>query len=212
MKLPLLLAVMLAAPSPGAVPTGAASQAESRPSSCVALTLPRVEGVDGSATSFAVAVRDLFASFLTGPGIKTIQLDARLASQAALEARDKGCEHVVLATVTRKRSTGSGVGGVLGRAAGMSAARVPVGGGVVGAIASGATSAVGQAIYGLASQTRARDEIELTYRLGSPDTVAAAKPVSSKAKAKADGEDLLTGLVEKAATGILAAATAGGHR
>src|SRR5688500_18129078 len=139
MKLPLLLAVMLTAPSPGVVPTGVPSQSESRPPSCVALTLPRVEGVDGSATSFAVAVRDLFASFLTGPGIKTIQLDSRLASQAALEARDKGCEHVVLASVTRKRSTGSGVGGVLGRAAGMSAARVPVGGGVVGAIASGAT-------------------------------------------------------------------------
>ena len=212
MKLSVLAVVMLAASMPGVFPDAATAQSESRlPAACVALTLPSVDGIDGSATSFAVAVRDLFASFLTGPGIQTIKLDSRLASQAALEARDKGCGQVLLATVTRKRSTGSGVGGIVGRAAGMAAVRVPIGGGVGGAIAGGATSAVGQAIYGLASQTRAKDQIELTYRLGAPEAVATATPISSKAKAKADGEDLLTGLVEKAATGILAAATGRRH-
>lgn len=213
MTAPLLSVVVLAAPLLGISAEGVSPQSESRPpSACVALTLPSVEGIDGSATSFAAAVRDLFASFLTGPGIKTIQLESRLPSQAALEARGKGCGHLLLATVKRKRSTGSGVGGILGRAAGMAAVRVPIGGGVGGAIAGGATSAVGQAIYGLASQTRTRDEIELTYRLSAPDAVATAQPVSSKAKAKADGEDLLTGLVEKAASGILVAVTAEGRR
>jgi len=208
MKFRLLPAVVSIAALLGVIPDTVAAQSESRPPACVALTLPSVEGIDGSATSFAAAVRDLFASFLTGPGIKTLQLDSRLPSQAALEAREKECGYVLLATVTRKRSSGSGVGGVFGRAAGMAAVRTPVGGGVAGAIAGSATTAVGQAIYGLASQTRAKDEIALTYRLGAPDAVLNATPVSSKAKAKADGEDLLTGLVEKAATAILATATA----
>lgn len=189
------------------------TQQEPRPSStCIALTLPSVEGIDGSATSFAAAVRDLFASFLTGPGLKTVQLESRLPSQAALEAREKDCREVLLATVTRKRSNGNGFSSIVGRTAGMAAVRTPVGGGVAGAIASGATSAVGQAIYGLASQTKAKDEIELTYRLGAPDAVANATPVSSKAKAKVDGEDLLTGLVERAAATIVATATAEGRR
>ena len=193
------------------VNTGAATSPSPSPPepACVALTLPSVSGIDGTATTYAIAVRDLFASFLTGPSIKTILLDARLPSQAALEARDKGCGRVLLATVTRKRSGGSGVGSVLGKAAGMAAIRAPLGSGVTGAITSSATSAAGEVMYGLASQTRAKDEIELTYRLAAPDAIDAAKPVTSKAKAKSDGEDLLTPLIENAANGIVAAVAGG---
>ena len=81
---------------------------------------------------------------------------------------------------------------------------------MAGAVASGATWAGGEAIYRFSSQVRAKDEIELSYRLGPPDAVEAARPVTSKAKAKTDGEDVLTPLVEKAATAIVASATAGG--
>jgi hypothetical protein len=51
----------------------------------------------------------------------------------------------------------------------------------------------------------------LSYRLGAPDAVERVKPVIEKAKAKSDGEDLLTPLVEKAANGIATTATAGGR-
>jgi hypothetical protein len=184
-----------------------APTAQSAPA-CVALTLPSVQGVD-DATNFGGAVRDLFASFLTGPSVKPTMLAARLPSQAALEARKKGCAHVLLVIVSRKRSSGIGVGGVLGQAAGLAVLRTPVAGGVAGTIASGATWAGGEAIYRFASQTKARDEIELGYRLGAPDAVERAKAVTSKAKAKSDGEDLLTPLVEKAANAIVTTATAG---
>ena len=182
------------------------SAARAQNAACVALTLPSVQGVDGPAATFATDVRDLFAAYLTGPSIKTIALDARLPSQAALEAREKQCGQVLLVSVTRKRSD-SKASGILGQAAGIAVTRTPVGGGVTGSIASAATSAGGEAIYRFSSQVRAKDEIELSYRLGAPEAVEAAKPVTAKAKAKTDGEDVLTPLVEKAASAIVASTT-----
>jgi hypothetical protein len=185
---------------------GANAASQKTAATCVALTVPSVQGVDGNATSFAVAVRDLFAMYLKGPSIRTESLESRLASQAVLEAREKRCGQMLLVTVERKRSSGK-ASRILGQAAGIAVTRAPLGGGVTGAVASGATWAGGEAIYRFASEVRAKDELELSYRLGAPDAVERAKPVTSNAKAKSDGEDLLTPLVEKAANGIVTAAT-----
>jgi hypothetical protein len=188
---------------------GADAQNPTAPASaCVALTVPSVQGVD-NATGFATAVRDLFASYLKGPSIRTISLESRLPSQAVLEARGQECGHVLLVTIERKKSGGSSVGRILGQAAGTAVVRAPVYGGVGGAVASGATWAGGEAIYRFASEIRAKDELELSYRLGAPDAVERAKAVTSKAKAKSDGEDLLTPLVEKASNAIVTVATSG---
>jgi hypothetical protein len=187
------------------VVTGAASQKPATPvPACVALTVPSVQGVDNAA-SFATAVRDLFASYLKGPSIRTVTLESRLASQAVLEARGQECGHVLLVTLERKRGGGSSMGRILGQAAGSAVARTPVYGGVGGAVASSATWAGGEAIYRFASEIKAKDELELSYRLGAPDAVERAKAVTSKAKAKSDGEDLLTPLVEKASNAIVTA-------
>jgi len=201
---------LVAAVAASIVIGGAASQKPSTPASaCVALTVPSVQGVDGDSTSFAVAVRDLFASYLKGPSIRTVSLESRLASQAALEARGKDCGHLLLVTVDHKRSGGSGVGKFIGQAAGTAVWRAPVGGGVTGAVVSGATSATAQALHSFASGIRAKDELELSYRIGPPDAVERAKPVTSNAKAKSDGQDLLTPLVETAANAIVTAVTSG---
>lgn len=190
---------------------GASQTAPPATPACVALAVPSVQGAD-AATTFGVAVRDLFASFLNGPSVRTVVLQARLPSQAALEAREKECGQMLLVSVSRKRSSGAGVGGVLGQAAGIAVMRTPVAGGMAGSVASGATWAGGEAIYRFASQTRAKDEIELSYRLGAPDAVERVKAVGSKAKATRDGEDVLTPLVERAADSIVSATTAGGRK
>ena len=207
MKLSSLVLILLAL----ALSAIGADAAPQKPAStCVALTVPSVQGVDGNATSFATAVRDLFASYLKGPSIRTEALESRLAAQAALEARDKDCGQLLLVTVQRKRDSG-GTSRLLGQAAGVAVMRTPGGAGVTGAVASGATWAGGEAIYRFASEIRAKDELVLSYRLGAPDAVERAKPVSFNGKAKSDGEDLLTPLVEQAANGIVTTATAGGR-
>lgn len=192
-----MLATLLTLPAPGS------AQDASAP--CLAVVLPSVQGVDGSATDVASGVRDLFVSFLNGPALRVITLEARLPAQAAIEARQKNCELMLLTTMVRKRDGGNRLGGVLGQAAGTAAWHLPYGG--AGTMARGAAIAGAQAATTLASDTRRKDEVRLEYRVGPPDSVAGAKAVSSKAKARADGEDLLTPLVERAAAEIFGAAT-----
>lgn len=83
-------------------------------------------------------------------------------------------------------------GRILGQAAGIAVSRAPYGGAVTGAVASGATWAGGEAIYRFASEIRARDELELSYRLGAPDAVERVGPVTSKATANAGELDPCT--------------------
>jgi hypothetical protein len=84
---------------------------------------------------------------------------------------------------------------------------VPYGLGAAGAAARGAAVAGAQVVSGLASDTRRKDEVRLTYRIGPLESVAQATPVTDKAKAKSDGEDLLTPLVERAAQDVFTKAT-----
>lgn len=184
-------------------------RAQNTSQACIAIVLPSVQGVEGNSTAVAGEIRDLFSSFLTGPSVKAISLEARLPSQAILEARQKGCGQVLIPAIVRTQSGGGKAGKLFGQAAGIAVSRAPVGGGVGGAVAAGAAVGGGHALYYMASETKKQDELELTYRLGPPDSVEQVKPVGAKAKAKADGEDLLTPLVEKAATAIVSATTQG---
>ena len=126
--------------------TPALAQDASTP--CLAVVLPSVQGVEGSATDVAGGLRDLLVSFLTGPALRVITLEARLPAQAAIEARQKSCERMLLTTMVRKRDSGSRLGGVLGQAAGTAAWHIPYGGGA--AMARGAAIAGAQAASTLA--------------------------------------------------------------
>lgn len=187
---------------------GFASPAHGQPASqaCVAIVLPSATGVEGDTLAFSNSLRDLFASYLTGPSVRAINLEARLASQAVEEARTKECGHVLVTKITRKRDGGSGWGKALGQAAGSAAYYgVPyAASGAAAAAARGAIVAGAQAVSTMSSTTRAKDELTLEFRLGTVDTVLRASPKTEKAKAKSDGEDLLTPLVEKAAESIAA--------
>jgi hypothetical protein len=173
---------------------------------CIAIVLPSAKGAAGDATEFATSLRELFVSYLTGPSLRAITLEARLASQAIEEARQKDCSHVLVTSIDRKRNDGSGWGRALGRAAGTAAwYGMPYGGTAATAAARGAAVAGAHAISTMAETTKAKDEVTLEYRFGTLDAALRAAPRTEKAKARSDGEDLLTPLVEKAAEAIAAA-------
>jgi hypothetical protein len=199
------LVVLVAIASPfAAVP--AASQAGAPAPACVAIVLPSVQGVEGDATQVASAVRELLGSFLTGPSLQPVLIEARLASQAIEEARQKNCGRVLTTTLTRKR--GGGGGGLLGRVvgqAGTTAAWSLPGGGVGGALVRGAAVAASQTASELASSTKAKDEMRIEYRLSPVSGGTTLGPKTESAKAKSDGEDLLTPLVQKVAEAVAAA-------
>jgi hypothetical protein len=172
---------------------------------CIAIALPAVQGVAGSAVDVGNAARDLFTSYLAGPTIQVAALETRLASQAPAEARQKECGHVLIASLTRKRSGGSGMlGRVIGQAGSTVAWQLP-GSGVGGAVARGAAVAGAQAASELASTTKAKDEMTLEYRVTTVDGRSVLKPKDEKLKASVDGEDLLTPLVQRVSESIVAA-------
>jgi hypothetical protein len=173
---------------------------------CVALPLPTLRGADGSATELAGGLRDLVSSFLKGPSLRTVPLEARLADQAMEEAREQGCATVLTITLSRKKGgTGGGLGRLLSGAAGAAAWHLPYGGSLAKSTAVRSAAIAGTAAAStLASNTTAKDELQLEYRL-SAATGSALKEGKDSAKAKADGEDLMTPLVERMA-GVVAGA------
>jgi hypothetical protein len=175
-------------------------------SACVALVLPSVDGVD-DATAVATSVRSIFQSYLTGPSLKSILLDARLASQASEEARQKECPKILTVTVSRKSNSGGGSKlGAVASAAGTTAAYVPIPNyGTAAAV--GAAHAGADAIASTANSTHAKDEVRLGYKVTTPDGATLLPLKTDVAKAKSNGEDLLTPLVAKASEAVAAVVT-----
>jgi hypothetical protein len=157
-------------------------------------------GSDGS-PDVADSVRRILAEYLQGPTIEVALLGARLASQYAIEAAQAECDFVLTLSVTHERGR---MNDMLGKALDTLAARAPVSSGdATSAILTGVVYSAAD----FAASTKAKDQLQLDYRLA---VVGAAQPVledTEKRRAKSDGEDLLTPLVEAAAEAVGAAVT-----
>ena len=172
---------------------------------CVAIVLPSIEGATGDAAALAESVRGVFTSYLTGPSLRPMTLEARLPSQAAEEARQKECGRILtVAMVLKHGGGGSALAGAVTRAAGTASYYAPVSG-VGGAIARGTAVAGAEAVAAAATSTRAKDEMRIDYRVTSPDGATILAPKTDKVKAKANGEDIVTPLVARAAAAVAAA-------
>ena len=183
-----------------------ALQAQASDTLRICLIPPAVEGGNNTA---ADAVKASFTSLLTGPSLTSQALQAPLASQARLEAKQAGCPFILFTTL--KVVSKSSGGGMLGRVAG-SVARQGVaevglpGGSVAGRIASSAANeAVQQATSNFAGTIRNRDELTLGYRLEAADGKVLVDK-KEKRSAKSDGEDVLTPLAREASERIVEAA------
>jgi hypothetical protein len=165
----------------------------------------RGEGITPQA--LAEAVRNTMVSYLTGPAIEVITLDARLPQQLEAEVKQKECDYVVVATVAHKKGKSGGFGGFL-KSAAIVADAAPIGyGSTAGAVAASvATTAVYTAAE-VSGSVKAKDELTLDYKMQAANTGVAAVAGTLKAKAKSDGDDLITQLVEQAAGAVLAGAT-----
>jgi len=171
-------------------------------SGCIAIVIPTVAGMPGNAADLAAGVRDLIVSYLNGPSTKVVPLEARLQSEAGEEARQKGCELLLFASVTRKPG-GSKLTKAFGQAAGNTSWYLPGGGSFASATARAAAAGGLQAVSSLAASTKAKDELRLDYRLQAVTGHIELGPKSVTQKASADGEDVLTPVVMRAAEAIV---------
>jgi len=181
----------------------AAASNQSQQTACIAIVTPTVEGVPGSASDAAKGVSDLIASYLQGPTMKPLVLEAKLPVLAAEEAKQKGCEPLLIAGVRRKSGGGHGFMKALSQAAGTSSYSLPYGGSAASTVARAGASAGLQTVSSLAQSTKAKDEVSFEYRLQSADGKVEFGPKTERRTAKTDGEDLLTPLVQSAAEAIV---------
>jgi hypothetical protein len=187
---------------------GAGSGAAQDPAKVARICLAP-SAVEASASSDAAidAAREAFTTYLTGPTLQAQALKARLASQVRLEAQQAGCPYLLLTTLKHEKKRGSGL---LGRVAAGAAQQGAweagaASGSRVGRIAGHAAyGAAGAAASNYAAAFHAKDELSLSYRLESPDGQVLVEG-KEKRKAKADGEDMLTPMVQKAAEAVAGA-------
>jgi len=168
-----------------------------------------VEASVGDASTAANAVREVFTSFLTGPSLRPQPLVARLASQVREEARQAGCPYLLLTTLKHEHKRS---GSLLGRMAAGAAQQGAWEAGVASGSAAGrvagqaAYGAAGQAAYNYAVSVHDKDEVTLGYRVEGRDGRVMIEK-RDKRKAKSDGQDLLTPMVQQAAEAIVAVIT-----
>ena len=168
----------------------------------IGLVLPKVQVTAGDAAQTAEAVRNSFASHLNAPNVEVVTLNAASAE----EARQKQCDYMLSVSMTVKKGGGGSMfGRSIGNIAGAAAGHIPGGSTAGSAAARSATIAGVYTAATIAENTKAKDELSLDYRVDYADRPSTLLADTAKAKAKADGEDILTPQVEKAAQAILAA-------
>jgi hypothetical protein len=160
------------------------------------------EGI--TAADLAAAVQNALIQFLKVPNLEVVTLDARLASAIDAEAAQKECDFVLYANVSHKKGGGGGFGGMFGSTLGSAVGRVGLGGfGNTAANVAGqvATQAIVTAST-MSSNVKSKDEITLEVKLNKSGG-AAAMANTYKAKAKSNGEDIISNVVEQAAQAIV---------
>jgi len=175
---------------------------------------------DATGQDMAEVIRTRWYSFLGGPTTEIIPLDARIPVQANLEAAKKECDYILYSAVSQK-AKGSFLGGFIKVAVPVLANAVPVGvpGGsgmaqstgqtISNSVQEGAKDAAKNMATSAASKIKASDQVTLDYVFVKVNSTESPLTKSLKAKAKADGEDIISPLIEQAATQILGVAIKG---
>lgn len=157
-----------------------------------------------TASELSAAVQNTLQSYLKLPNVEVVTLDAKLASAITAEAQQKECDYVIYANVSHKKGGGGGFGGMFGQALGSAIGRTGIGatGSTVGNVAGQvATNAIVSATT-VSSSMKSKDEITLDLKLNKADGSAALAKIY-KAKAKSNGDDIISQVIEQAAQEIV---------
>ena len=168
----------------------------------IGIVKPQVTMGSDDGSNAADSVRLILADYLQGPTIEVVLLGSRLASQYAIEAAQADCDFVLSVSLAHERGR---MNQMLGRTLGNLTVYAPIhSGDISSAVVTGAIYSAAD----FAASIRARDEMQLDFRLGAAGDPQPVLTEKVKRRAKSDGEDLLTPLVERAAEAVGAAVAA----
>lgn len=162
------------------------------------------EGVDNNQMS--AGIREVVAGYFQGTEVEIVPLEARIPQALANEAKEKSVSYILNITVSQKKGGGGfgmfkTIAPVLSNVVPMAGVSGNVAGQVAGSIAQTAITSAAN----MSSNTKAKDTITLEYSLTATEGSAVKNSDSMKAKAKSDGEDVLSPMFEKMAEAVLAA-------
>lgn len=161
---------------------------------------------------YSTPIRNAEIALMNGPAVEIAPLDSHIAMQLQAEAQQKQCDYILFSSVAVKH--GSGGFGKFAKFGSMAASMTPMGmaGGMKSAVAAQAAGmaasqmAQQQAMNQLAGfngQIKSKDDVTVQYQLVATGQTAAVLQKSLQGKAKSDGEDVLTPLLQQTATDVL---------
>lgn len=165
------------------------------------------EGLD--AQQFSAGVQNSLSEYLKSPDIEIVVLEAKLASQIPNEAKEKNCDYLLFVNAAHKKGGGGGFGKIFGKVAPVVGAVVPMAGaagGLAGAVAGQVASTAIMTAGSMSSNVKAKDSLEFNMTIQKAETSEAVLTRQYKAKAKSNGEDIFTPLIEQMAQDTLDAA------
>lgn len=166
---------------------------------------------------YGTPIRNAIVYLMSGPAVEIAPLDARIPVQVQAEAQLKQCDYILYSAVTVAHANAGGFGKFM-KMGSMAANLTPMGamahgmGGMIAAQAAStamqtaAMSAQQQAmnqLSGFNGQIKSKDDVTVDYQLYPIGQAQPKIQNELKGKAKSNGEDVLTPLIQQAATAVL---------
>jgi hypothetical protein len=169
---------------------------------------------------YGTPIRNAIILIMNGPAVEITGLDSHIPMQVQAEAQQKQCDYVLFSNVTVKHA-GGGFGSFMKKAGPMTSMIPMVGmaGGMGGAMAGQAAGMAAQAaaqaaqqqamnqLSGFNGQIKSKDDVTVEYQLYPTGQPTVKLQNSLNSKAKSNGEDVMTPLIQQAANTILTEVT-----
>jgi len=145
----------------------------------------------------------MLAQYLAGPSVETLSIVALLPDQIEAEAKSKQCDFLVYSSLSQKKQAG-GMGFLKNASSLVNMIPMVAMTNSVSAIATSSASAAASQAASLSSGIKAKSDVVLEYHMNAAGSTSPVLNSTLDAKATVDGEDVITPLVEKEATAIMA--------
>jgi hypothetical protein len=175
---------------------------------------------NNAAADYSTPIRNAMILLMNGPAVEVAALDSRIPMQLQAEAQQKQCDYVLFSSVAVKHNSGGF--GKFAKFATPLASMTPVGmmaHGMGTAVAATAASAAAQAaqqaaqqqamnqvmaqLSGFNTQIKQKDDVNVQYQLIATGQSQPVVQNALQGKAKSDGEDVLTPLLQQTANTVV---------
>jgi len=172
------------------------------------------QGGSAAGADYSTPIRNAEIALMSGPAVEIAALDSHVPLQLQAEAQQKQCDYILFSSVAVKHVSSGGFGR-FAKMGGMAASMTPMGAmahGMGGAVAAQTASmaasqiAQQQAMSQLANfngQIKSKDDVSVQYQVVATGQASPLLQETLKGKAKSDGEDVLTPLLQQAANNVL---------